>query len=138
VARIKAGIQDKLYVGNLDSRRDWGYAPEYVEAMWMMLQQDEADDFVIATGESHSVREFVQLAFAHADLDPDEYVRVDPRYYRPAEVDDLRGDSAKARRVLGWEPKTTFEELVRIMVEADMQLLEDELSGRLVRLDRDH
>jgi GDPmannose 4,6-dehydratase len=138
VARIKAGIQDKLYLGNLDSRRDWGYAPEYVEAMWMMLQQDEADDFVIATGESHTIREFVQLAFAHADLDPEEHVRVDPRYYRPAEVDDLCGDSAKARRVLGWEPKTAFPELVRIMVDADMQLLEDELSGRLVRLDRDH
>ena len=104
----------------------------------MMLQQDEADDFVIATGESHTIREFVQRAFAHADLDPDEHVRVDPRYYRPAEVDDLCGDPAKARRVLGWEPKTTFPELVRIMVDADMQLLEDELAGRLVRLDRDH
>jgi GDPmannose 4,6-dehydratase len=138
VARIKAGIQDKLYLGNMDSRRDWGYAPEYVEAMWMMLQQDEADDFVIATGESHTIREFVQLAFAYADLDPEEHVRVDPRYYRPAEVDDLCGDPAKARRVLGWEPKTAFPELVRIMVDADMQLLEDELAGRLVRLDRDH
>jgi GDPmannose 4,6-dehydratase len=138
VARIKAGIQDLLYLGNLDARRDWGYAPEYVEAMWMMLQHDQPDDFVIATGESHSIREFVELAFAHADLDPERHVRVDPRYYRPAEVDVLRGDASKARRVLGWKPRTTFPELVKIMVDADMKLLEDELAGRLVRLDRDH
>ena len=138
VARIKAGIQDKLYLGNLDARRDWGYAPEYVEAMWLMLQQDEPDDFVIATGKSHTIREFAQLAFAHVDLDWEEHVRVDPRYFRPAEVNYLCGDASKAKRMLGWEPRTTFPELVRIMVEADVQLLEDELAGRLVRLDRDH
>jgi GDPmannose 4,6-dehydratase len=138
VARIKAGIQDKLYLGNLDARRDWGYAPEYVEAMWLMLQQDEPDDFVIATGKSHTIREFAQLAFAHVDLDWEEHVRVDPRYFRPAEVNYLCGDASKAKRMLGWEPRTTLPELVRIMVEADVQLLEDELAGRLVRLDRDH
>lgn len=138
VARIKAGLQDKLYLGNLDSRRDWGHAPEYVEAMWLMLQHDEPDDFVVATGESHSVREFCELAFAHAGLDWTGHVEIDPRYYRPSEVDDLRGDAAKARRVLGWEPKTTFEELARIMVDSDIALLDDELSGRLAGQDRDH
>jgi GDPmannose 4,6-dehydratase len=138
VARIKAGLQDKLYLGNLDAKRDWGYAPEYVEAMWMMLQQDEPDDFVIGTGEAHTPREFAQLAFAHADLDWERYVEVDPKYYRPSEVDFLLADASKAKRVLGWEPKTTFEELVRIMVEADVQLLNEELSGKLVRQDLDH
>jgi GDPmannose 4,6-dehydratase len=138
VARIDAGIQDKLYLGNLDSRRDWGYAPEYVEAMWMMLQRDEPEDFVVATGESHTVREFAELAFARVGLDWRRHVEIDPRYYRPAEVDHLRGDASKARRVLGWEPKTTFSELVALMVDADRQLLEDELAGRLVRQDRDH
>jgi GDPmannose 4,6-dehydratase len=138
IARIKEGLQDKLYLGNLDSRRDWGYAPDYVEAMWMMLQHSEPDDFVIATGESHSVREFCAAAFSYAGLDMDRYVEIDPRYYRPAEVDDLRGDASKARRVLGWAPKTTFPELVALMVDADMALLGDELSGRLVRQDRDH
>jgi GDPmannose 4,6-dehydratase len=138
VARIKAGIQDKLYLGNLDAKRDWGYAPEYVEAMWRMLQLDEPADLVIATGEAHTVREFCERAFAHAELgDWERYVEIDPRYYRPAEVDYLLGDSSKAREVLGWEPKTSFEELVRIMVDADVQLLDDELSGRLVRQDRD-
>lgn len=137
VARIKAGIQDKLYLGNLDAKRDWGYAPEYVEAMWLMLQQDEPDDFVIATGESHTVREFCEVAFAHAGLDPDAHVEIDPKYYRPSEVDFLQGDPSKAKRVLGWEPRTTFEELARIMVDADIQLLDDELSGRLVTQDRD-
>jgi GDPmannose 4,6-dehydratase len=138
VARIQAGIQDKLYLGNLDARRDWGYAPEYVEAMWMMLQHDEPDDFVIATGESHAVREFAQLAFARVELDWEQFVEIDPRYYRPAEVDYLKLDSAKARRVLGWEPKTPFADLVALMVDADVELLADELSGRLVRQDRDH
>jgi GDPmannose 4,6-dehydratase len=138
VARIQAGIQDKLYLGNLDARRDWGYAPEYVEAMWMMLQHDEPDDFVIATGEAHTVREFAQLAFARVGLDWEQFVVVDPRYYRPAEVDYLKLDSAKARRVLGWEPKTPFDDLVALMVDADVELLADELSGRLVRQDRDH
>jgi GDPmannose 4,6-dehydratase len=137
VARIKAGLQEKLYLGNLDAKRDWGYAPEYVEAMWLMLQQDTPDDFVIATGEGHTVREFAQVAFDHAGLDWEQYVEVDPKYYRPAEVDDLAGDPSKAKRVLGWEPRTGFEELVRLMVEADVKLLEDELAGRLVRLDRD-
>ena len=138
VARIKAGIQDKLYLGNLDALRDWGYAPDFVEAMWVMLQHDEPDDFVIATGEAHSVREFCELAFARADLEWERYVEIDPRYYRPTEVDHLCGDASKAKQVLGWEPKTRFEELVRIMVDADIQLLDDELSGRLVRQDRDH
>jgi GDP-D-mannose dehydratase len=138
VARIKAGIQDKVYLGNLDARRDWGYAPEYVQGMWLMLQQDEPDDFVIATGESHPVREFAQLAFERADLDWERYVEIDPRYFRPAEVDYLQGDTTKAERILGWRPRTRFEDLVKIMVDADVQLLDDELTGRLVRQDRDH
>jgi GDPmannose 4,6-dehydratase len=138
VARIKAGIQDKLYLGNLDAKRDWGYAPDYVEAMWMMLQHDTPIDVVIATGEAHTVREFCELAFARADLEWERHIEVDPRYYRPTEVDHLCGDPSKAKRVLGWEPKTTFEDLVRLMVDADIQLLDDELSGRLVRQDRDH
>jgi GDPmannose 4,6-dehydratase len=137
VARIKAGIQDTLYLGNLDSKRDWGYAPEFVEAMWLMLQQDRPDDYVIATGESHTPREFAQLAFDHAGLDWEKHVKVDPQYFRPAEVDDLRGDASKAKRELGWEPTTSFEQLVRLMVDADVELLEDELSGRLVTQDRD-
>ena len=138
VARIKAGLQDKLYLGNLDAKRDWGYAPEYVEAMWMMLQQDEPQDFVIGTGEAHTPREFAQLAFEHVGLDSETYVEVDPKYYRPSEVDFLLADPSKAKRVLGWESKTTFEELVRIMVDADVQLLQEELSGKLVRQDQDH
>ncbi|HEX2235956.1 MAG TPA: GDP-mannose 4,6-dehydratase [Actinomycetota bacterium] len=138
VARIRAGLQDKLYLGNLDARRDWGYAPEYVEAMWLMLQNPEPDDFVIATGEAHSVREFAQLAFARVGLDWERYVEIDPRYYRPSEVDYLQLDYSKARDALGWRPRTTFAELVAIMVDADVALLEDELSGRLVRQDRDH
>ena len=138
VARIQAGLQEKLYLGNLDAKRDWGYAPEYVEAMWMMLQQDEPDDFVIGTGVAHTPREFAELAFAHVGLDWEQYVEIDPGYYRPAEVDFLLADPAKAKRVLGWEAKTTFEELVRLMVDADVRLLEDEMSGKLVRTDRDH
>src|SRR5918996_1206978 len=138
VARIKAGLQDKLYLGNLDAKRDWGYAPEYVEAMWLMLHHDEPLDLVIATGESHTVREFAQLAFAHVDLEWERYIEIDPRYYRPSEVDSLRGDARSAREILGWQPRTSFEELVRIMVDGDVQLLDDELSGRLVRQDRDH
>ena len=133
VARINAGMQDKLYMGNLDALRDWGYAPEYVEAMWQMLQQDAPDDYVVATGEAHSPREFCELAFSHVGLDWERYVEIDPRYYRPTEVNHLLGDSAKAREKLGWEPRTRFEELVRIMVDADIRLLDDELSGRLVR-----
>ncbi|MBM3860632.1 MAG: GDP-mannose 4,6-dehydratase [Verrucomicrobia bacterium] len=123
VARIKAGLQDKLYLGNLDARRDWGYAPEYVEAMWRILQQDQPDDFVIATGETHSVREFCEEAFACVGLDWKEYVAHDPRYERPAEVDVLVGDASKAKRILGWEPRVRFKELVRLMVEADVKAL---------------
>ncbi len=121
-ARIKAGLQDKLYLGNLDARRDWGYAPEYVEAMWLMLQQPEPDDFVIGTGESHSVREFVEEAFKHAGL-PDwkKYIEVDPRYYRPTEVENLVADASKAKKKLGWEAKTKFRDLVKIMMEADLK-----------------
>lgn len=137
VARIKAGIQDKLYLGNLDSKRDWGYAPEYVEAMWMMLQHPEPLDLVIATGESHTVQEFAEAAFGHAGLDWQQHVEIDPKYYRPAEVEDLRGDPSRAKEILGWEAKTRFGDLVPIMVDADIQLLEDELSGRLVTEDRD-
>jgi GDPmannose 4,6-dehydratase len=133
VARIKAGLQDKLYLGNLDSLRDWGYAPEYVEAMWMMLQQDNPDDYVVATGEAHAPREFCQIAFEQAGLDWERYVEIDPRYYRPSEVDYLLGDASKAHEVLGWAPKTTFKELVQLMVDADVKLLDDELAGRLVR-----
>ena len=123
VANIKAGLQDKLYLGNLDARRDWGYAKEYVEAMWLMLQQEEPDDYVIATGETHSVREFLEEAFHHADLDWHEYVEHDARYERPAEVDLLIGDAAKAKRKLGWEPHTTFHELVRLMVDEEIAAL---------------
>ncbi|MQA99663.1 MAG: GDP-mannose 4,6-dehydratase [Actinobacteria bacterium] len=137
VARIKAGIQDKLYLGNLDSKRDWGYAPEYVEAMWRMLQHEEPRDLVIATGEQHSVREFCERAFQHADLDWQAHVEIDPRYFRPAEIHNLCGDASRAGAELGWEAKVRFEELVRIMVDADIELLDDELSGRLVRQDRE-
>lgn len=135
VARIRAGIQDSLYLGNLEAKRDWGYAPEYVEGMWQIMQHDEPGDFVLATGETHSVREFAQLAFEHVDLDWERYVRTDPRYERPAEVDVLRGDASKAERELGWKPRTSFAELVGIMVDADIQYLDDELSGRTVRVD---
>ncbi|MCS7063866.1 MAG: GDP-mannose 4,6-dehydratase [Methylacidiphilales bacterium] len=133
VARIKAGIQKELYLGNLDAKRDWGYAPEYVEAMWLMLQQDNPDDYVIATGETHSVREFVEEAFAYVNLDWRDYVRFDPRYLRPAEVDLLIGDASKAKKRLGWEPKVRFKELVKIMVEADCELLDRQLKGLDIR-----
>ena len=126
VAAIKHGLQSELFLGNLDAKRDWGYAPEYVEGMWQILQQDESDDFVLATGETHSVREFVEEAFAHVDLDWKEYVKHDPRYERPAEVDLLIGDASKAKKFLGWEPKVRFKELVGIMVDADMELLSRE------------
>jgi GDPmannose 4,6-dehydratase len=117
---IKLGLQDRLYLGNLDAKRDWGYAGDFVRAMWLMLQQDEPDDYVIATGETYSVREFLDEAFGYLDLDWKEYVEIDPRYYRPAEVDLLIGDASKARRRLGWEPKVTFKQLVRMMVDADL------------------
>ena len=133
VARIKAGLQDKLFLGNLDARRDWGFAEDYVEAMWLMLQIDEPTDFVIATGESHTVREFLEAAFDHAGLDWEPHVEIDPRYFRPAEVGDLRGDASKARDLLGWEPHVRFDELVTLMVDADVAALEDQLSGKVVR-----
>jgi GDPmannose 4,6-dehydratase len=123
VARIKAGIENKLYLGNLDARRDWGYAKEYVEAMWLILQHERADDYVIATGESHSVREMLEEAFGYVGLDYREFVEIDPRYYRPTEVDLLQGDSSKARNVLGWTPRTSFRQLIRLMVDADVELV---------------
>ena len=129
VARIKAGIQNKLYMGNLDAKRDWGFAGDYVEAMWLMLQQDEPDDYVIATGETHSVREFLEAAFGYLNLDYNDYVEIDPRYYRPAEVDLLIGDPSKARKQLGWEPKITFDGLVKMMVDADVAAINDEIHG---------
>jgi GDPmannose 4,6-dehydratase len=129
VGRIKLGLQDKLYLGNLDARRDWGYAPEFVEAMWLMLQADTPDDYVIATGETHSVREFLDHAFGRVDLDWADYVEMDPRYERPTEVDLLIGDPAKARRDLGWEPRVKFEELVHIMVDADLEEARREAHG---------
>jgi GDPmannose 4,6-dehydratase len=122
VARIAAGKQEHLYLGNLDAKRDWGYAPDYVEAMWRMLQADEAGDYVVATGETHTVREFCELAFGYAGLDWERYVRVDPTYFRPTEVDLLLGDSTKAREVLGGRPSVDFETLVRLMMEADLAL----------------
>jgi GDPmannose 4,6-dehydratase len=131
VAHIKAGLQKKLYLGNLEAKRDWGYAKEYVEAMWLMLQQPEADDYVIATNETHSIREFLDVAFEHAGLDWKKYVEIDPRYYRPAEVDLLIGDYSKAKQKLGWEPKTKFVDLVKLMVEADVKLLKDHMEGRV-------
>jgi GDPmannose 4,6-dehydratase len=123
VARIKLGLRDSLALGNLDAKRDWGYAGDYVEAMWLMLQQGEPEDFVIATGVEHSVRDCVDIAFSHAGLDPEEYVRIDPREFRPAEVDHLVGDASKAREKLGWEPRTSFRELIELMVDADLERL---------------
>lgn len=126
--RIKMGLQDKLYLGNLDARRDWGYAKEYVEVMWLMLQQDEGDDYVVATNETHSVREFVTEAFGLLDLDWEKYVEHDQRYERPSEVDLLMGDPAKAKKQLSWEPKVHFKDLVKIMVDADLALAKNELA----------
>jgi GDPmannose 4,6-dehydratase len=126
LARIKLGLQDKLFLGNLDSKRDWGYARDYVEAMWMMLQTDKADDFVVATGEAHSVREFLDAAGEQCGLDWKRHVEIDARYFRPTEVDYLLGDSTKARRILGWEPKVQFGELVRIMIDHDLELAKQE------------
>jgi GDPmannose 4,6-dehydratase len=121
VARIKYGSEKKLYLGNLDAKRDWGYAKDYVEAMWLMLQQEEPDDYVIATGESHSVKEFLEEAFGYAGMDWKEFVETDSKYLRPTEVDVLVGDSGKARTKLGWRPKVTFKELVRMMVDHDVE-----------------
>lgn len=131
VAHILAGLQDKLYLGNLDAKRDWGYAKEYVEAMWLMLQQDKPDDYVIATGETHSVRDFLEAAFGHVGLDWKKYIAMDERYLRPAEVDLLLGDASKAKRQIGWEPKTKFKDLVKLMVDADIKLLKDHREGRI-------
>ena len=131
VAHIKAGLQDKLYLGNLDAKRDWGYAKEYVEAMWLMLQQNAPDDYVVATGETHSIREFLDVAFGHVGLDWSKHVEIDPRYYRPAEVELLIGDATKARLKLNWEPQTKFTDLAKLMVDADVQLLADHRSGKI-------
>ncbi|MBF0510818.1 MAG: GDP-mannose 4,6-dehydratase [Candidatus Omnitrophica bacterium] len=129
LARIKLGLQKKLYLGNLDAKRDWGFALDYVEAMWLMLQQSKADDYVIATGETHSVREFLEEAFGYAKLDWKKYVQIDKRYLRPTEVDLLLGDSSKARRVLKWKPKVNFQQLVRMMVDSDMDLAKKMVYG---------
>ena len=131
VARIKFRIQDKLKLGNIEAQRDWGFAGDYVRAMWMMLQQDKPDDYVVATGRMHSVREFVELAFAHANLDWNDYVETDPTLFRPAEVNTLRGDATKARKELGWEPKVDFGTLVRMMVDADLDRVRMELAERI-------
>src|SRR5258705_494018 len=128
---ITATLQKKLYLGNLDAKRDWGYAGEYVEAMWLMLQQEKPDDYVIATNETHSVREFLEAAFSHVGLKWQDYVEIDSNYYRPAEVDILIGDYLKAKPVLGWHPKTKFTELVKLMVDADVQRLKDHREGRI-------
>jgi GDPmannose 4,6-dehydratase len=128
-ARISVGVKEKLYLGNLEARRDWGFAGDYVEAMWAMLQQDRAADYVIGTGESHSVREFAEHAFAHLGLDWRDHVEIDPRYFRPAEVDGLCADCSKARGAFGWEPRVRFEELVRMMVDADVAEVRRQLKG---------
>jgi len=131
VAHIKEGLQDKLFLGNLEAKRDWGFAREYVEAMWLMLQQDKPDDYVIATNETHSVREFLEAAFSHAGLDWRKHVEIDPRYFRPAEVDLLIGDYSKAKLQLGWEPRTKFIDLVKLMVDADVELLRRHRRGEI-------
>ena len=131
VARISAGLQQRLYLGNLDAKRDWGYAPEYVEAMWRIMQLEEPDDFVVATGETHTVREFVQIAFDYVGLDWEKYVEIDRKYFRPNEVALLQGDASKAERTFGWRPKVKLQELVNLMVDADIKLLADQIDGRL-------
>ncbi len=134
LAAIKLGLRDRLVLGNLDAKRDWGYAPDFTEAMWLMLQQDEPDDYVIATGEIHSVRDFLDAAARHLELDWERFVEIDARYFRPAEVDALCGDASKARDRLDWTPTTSFDGLVKIMVDADLKSLEDQLAGRNVRI----
>jgi len=134
VAHIVAGLEEKLYLGNLDAKRDWGYAKEYVEAMWHMLQQERPDDYVIGTGETHAVREFVEAAFTYVGLEWQKYVTIDPRYFRPTEVDVLQADATKARLMLHWEPKVTFEELIAIMVDADLEALDLQPRGRGQRI----
>ncbi len=138
LAAIHLGLQDKLFLGNLDAKRDWGYAPDFTDAMWRMLQHDEPDDYVIATGEMHTVREFLDASAALLDMDWEKHVEFDPRYLRPAEVDALQGDPGKAKDKLGWEPTTMFRDLVRIMVEADVKALEDQLAGRSIRVGERH
>ncbi|MBN2590102.1 MAG: GDP-mannose 4,6-dehydratase [Sedimentisphaerales bacterium] len=125
-ARIKLGLQDKLYMGNLDAKRDWGFAGDYVEAMWLMLQQEKPDDYVISTGQTHSVKEFLEMVFQYLDMDWRKYVKIDERYFRPTEVDLLLGDCSKARRILKWEPKVTFEQLAKMMTDSDMKIAENE------------
>ena len=132
VARIAAGIDKEVYLGNLDAVRDWGYAKEYVDAMWLMLQQPKGDDFVIATGESATVKQFAEVAFSKANLDWQKYVKVDKRYLRPSEVDSLVGDASKAEKILGWKAKTNWKKLAEIMVDADIKLLDDKLSGKRI------
>ena len=129
VAKIKHGVQDKLFMGNLDSKRDWGFSGDYVEAMWLMLQQPKPDDYVIATGETHTVRELVEVAFSHVGLNWEDYVEIDPKFIRPAEVDLLIGDPSKAKKVLGWKPKVNFEGLVKMMVDSDMAIWDKATSG---------
>ena len=128
--RIKLGLQKELYLGNVDAKRDWGFAGDYVEAMWLMLQQDAPDDYVIATGENHSVREFLDEVFGHLDLDWSEYVKKDPKYFRPTEVDFLLGDPGKAKKELGWQPKVAFKELAQMMTDADMKIARKEMFRR--------
>jgi GDPmannose 4,6-dehydratase len=128
--RIKVGLQNKLYLGNLDAKRDWGFAKDYVEAMWMMLQHSEPDDFVIATGETYSIREFLDMVFGELELDWQEFVEIDPRYFRPAEVDLLLGDPSKAKKKLGWSPRTDVQKLAHLMVEHDLELARRELHSR--------
>lgn len=132
-AHIKLGLQDKLFLGNLDAKRDWGYAKEYVEAMWLMLQQPEGDDYVVATNETHTIRECLEVAFGRLDMDWQKHVEIDPLYYRPAEVDLLIGDYSKAKAKLGWEPKTKFKELIELMTDADLKSLQDQLAGKVLR-----
>ncbi len=138
LAKIIAGKQDTLYLGNLDSKRDWGYAPEYVEGMWLAVQHDEPVDIVLGTGESHSIRDFLDAAFGYADLDWSDYVKIDQRYVRPLDVNHLQADSSKARELLGWEPKVKFSDLVKIMVDSDMELngLETLGQGKQIIADR--
>ena len=128
--RIKLGLQEKLYLGNLDAKRDWGYAKDYVEGMWLMLQQDKPDDFVLATGETQTIRQFLDYTFEHLDLDWSKFVEIDPRYFRPTEVNLLLGDATKAKEQLGWEPKTTCRELAQLMVEHDMELARNEATQK--------
>ncbi len=128
-SRIKLGLQDRLYMGNLDAKRDWGFAGDYAEAMWLMMQQEKADDYVVATGEAHSVRELLEVAFSHLGLDWEKYVSIDERYYRPSEVDYLQGDPSKAKRVLGWTPRVSFVELIKMMIDSDMELARAEVTA---------